>query len=169
MKRSKEFYLSVLKNHGLDGSDEFRYQMLDRMRQDCNYYLSLKGRRQKSLWTGNELLQITIMRALYYTFKEKPEWISSKEISDLKAKMLRRMETSVGRYSLVNVYSTCERDGLLYCSGNVIQGFIGTLSEARKFAKDTEKVNGNRIRVAVVDEVNTTGTITVKNMLVLTI
>lgn len=50
-------------------------------------------------------------------------------------------------YSLINVFR--ERDG--FVDGNWIQDFVGTLEEATQCARDTEKANGGRISVAVVE------------------
>lgn len=38
MRKSKSEYIELLKEYGLWGSDSFRYQMLDRLRTDCEYY-----------------------------------------------------------------------------------------------------------------------------------
>lgn len=56
------------------------------------------------------------------------------------------------RYSLINV--ACERDGLI--DGNWVQDCTGTLIDAIKRARETERVNSYRITVAVVEGVNST-------------
>lgn len=60
----------------------FRYMMIDRLRQDCKYYLGYGGRNPKNLWAGNEKDQIENMRALWNSFPEedKPEWLTWEEI-----------------------------------------------------------------------------------------
>lgn len=58
----------------------------------------------------------------------------------------RRGESIAMRYSLINV---AEQQGNIV-SGVWIQDFTGTLKEAKQFAKETEAVNGYRIKVAVV-------------------
>ena len=52
-------------------------------------------------------------------------------------------------FSLINISF---RDESLV-SGNWIQNVIGSLEEAIERAKSTEKANGNKIEVAVVDEI----------------
>lgn len=52
------------------------------------------------------------------------------------------------RYSLINVSN--EQNG--FVDGNWIQDFNGSFEKACEFARETEKVNSNRITVAVVDE-----------------
>ena len=51
------------------------------------------------------------------------------------------------RYSLINV--ACEKNE--YVDGAWLQNHTGTLQTAIKAARDTEKANSNRIKVAVVD------------------
>ena len=65
-----------------DGSNTQRirfsgYQLLDRLRSDCEYYLNYGNRHPKSLWAGDEKLQIEFMIKLHESFKEdeKPEWL----------------------------------------------------------------------------------------------
>lgn len=67
----------------------FRYMMLDRMRQDCNYYLGYGNRNPDQLWAGNEKDQIENMKALWNTFpdEDKPEWLTWEEIDILARKM----------------------------------------------------------------------------------
>ena len=40
----------------------FKYQLLDRLRSDCEYYLNYGNRHPKSLWAGDEKLQIEFMK-----------------------------------------------------------------------------------------------------------
>lgn len=54
------------------------------------------------------------------------------------------------KYSLVNV--SAEKDG--YVDGVWICNYTGTLIGAIKEARDTEKANSNRIKVAVVDDIS---------------
>lgn len=67
----------------------FRYMMLDRMRQDCNYYLGYGNKNPKNLWAGNEKDQIENMKALWNSFidEDKPEWLTWEEINELAKRM----------------------------------------------------------------------------------
>lgn len=71
----------------------FRYMMLDRMRQDCEYYLNYGNRNPKSLWALNEQDQIDNMKALWNTFPEEdtPEWLTWEEILEYERKMCGEM------------------------------------------------------------------------------
>lgn len=56
----------------------FRYMMLSRLKQDCNYYLNYGGQNPNCLWAKDETSQIENMIALWKTFDddEKPEWLT---------------------------------------------------------------------------------------------
>jgi len=68
---------------------KFRYMMLDRMRQDCDYYLRIKAGSPYILWAQNEKAQIENMIALWNTFSEedKPEWLTWDELKEYAHKM----------------------------------------------------------------------------------
>lgn len=60
----------------------FRYMMLDRMRQDCDYSLNHCGGSENVLWAKNKQAQIDNMKALWKTFPENdtPEWLTWNDI-----------------------------------------------------------------------------------------
>ena len=63
------------------------YQLLDRLRSDCEYFLSAGNRAEKHLWTGSVRAQIAKMRELYDTLPEKPEWLTKETIDDYAERM----------------------------------------------------------------------------------
>lgn len=63
------------------------YQLLDRLRSDCEYFLGAGNRAEKHLWTGSVRAQIAKMRELYDTLPEKPEWLTKKTIDDYAERM----------------------------------------------------------------------------------
>lgn len=67
--------------------ERFEYMLLDRLRQDCDYYLNYAGRNPKSLWAGNEQQQIDKMRELYNSVPEKPLWLTREQIDEYAARM----------------------------------------------------------------------------------
>lgn len=69
---------------------KFRYMMLDRMRQDCDYYLRIGGS-GKCLWADNEKDQIENMKALWNSFpeKDKPEWLTWEELLEYERKITK--------------------------------------------------------------------------------
>jgi hypothetical protein len=75
---------SIIEEHKdiLKAEDTFRYQMLSRLKQDCEYYLNYGNRAKKHLWAGDEAEQILMMKELWKSFKEdgKPEWLTWEEV-----------------------------------------------------------------------------------------
>ena len=67
----------------------FRYQLLDRLRTDCNYYLGFGNRDSRFLWAGNAAKQIAYMIAIWNSFPQdqKPEWLSLTQIYDYEVRM----------------------------------------------------------------------------------
>lgn len=68
----------------------FDYQLLDRLRSDCRYYLD--GHRNPDLlWAGSVEDQIKEMRKLYNSFPsdKKPQWITEEDINHFEAEMLK--------------------------------------------------------------------------------
>lgn len=63
------------------------YQLLDRLRSDCEYFLGAGNRAEKHLWTGSVRAQIAKMRELYDTLPEKPEWLTKETIDDYAERM----------------------------------------------------------------------------------
>lgn len=67
--------------------DEYNYMLLDRLKQDCEYYLGNGNRNAKYLWAGNEDGQIAEMRKIYNQLKEKPEWLTIDDINNYAKEM----------------------------------------------------------------------------------
>ena len=55
----------------------FRYQLLDRLRSDCEYYLNYGNRHPKTLWAGDG---------------EKPEWLTMDKILEYSKRMIAQEE-----------------------------------------------------------------------------
>lgn len=70
-------------------TSEFKYQLLARMQQDCEYFLGNGARHPKHLWAGNVEEQIASMRALHESFPvdAKPEWLTTEQIDDYAKRM----------------------------------------------------------------------------------
>lgn len=65
----------------------YEYQLLDRLRQDCEYFLGEGQRNEKHLWAGNIDAQIKKMRDLYDMLPDKPEWLTSEAINSFAERM----------------------------------------------------------------------------------
>lgn len=70
----------------------FDYMLLDRLRQDCNYYLGNGGRSARQLWATDETKQIAKMKEIYNSFSddEKPEWLTYEDILDYEKQMISK-------------------------------------------------------------------------------
>ena len=69
---------------------EYRYMLLDRLKQDCEYFLGNgNGNAEHSLWAKDIDEQIAKMKELYNSFTDdqKPEWITMEDIDNYEKKM----------------------------------------------------------------------------------
>lgn len=59
-----------------------QYQMLDRLKSDCEYYLGYGYRDPKCLWAKSEKDQVEEMKKIWNSFSrdEKPEWLTWSQI-----------------------------------------------------------------------------------------
>ena len=80
---------SFLNNLQEQEDKEFRYQMLGRLKSDCDYYLGNGNRNERHLWAKDVDKQIAKMRDLHGLFKDedKPEWLTAEDIDNYEAKM----------------------------------------------------------------------------------
>ena len=85
----EKHYLKESIEDVLKKDDEFRYQLLGRLKSDCDYYLGNGNRNDKHLWAGNVKDQIQTMKDLYNSFSDdkKPEWISMEDIEKYDKEM----------------------------------------------------------------------------------
>lgn len=74
----------------------FRYMMLSRMKQDCDYYLRMGTNNPKHLWAQDEKSQIENMAAIWKTFDkdDRPEWLTWGDIVYYAIKMGVRFYTA---------------------------------------------------------------------------
>lgn len=71
--------------------EKFNYQLLDRLKSDCKYYLGYGNLNKKHLWAGNEKEQIEKMKKLYNSFSDdkKPEWLTYEQILQYEKLMIK--------------------------------------------------------------------------------
>ena len=74
----------------------FRYMMLDRLRQDCEYYIRNNFTSGNTLWAGNAKAQIENMKALWNTFakEDTPEWLTWDDILEFERKMVKGADSN---------------------------------------------------------------------------
>ena len=70
---------------------KFRYMMLDRLRQDCEYYIRNNFKTGNALWAKDEKAQIENMKTLWKTFEpnDTPEWLTWEDILEFERKMCK--------------------------------------------------------------------------------
>ena len=68
-------------------SDSLKYQMLDRLKSDCEYFLGNGNKYPSSLYMKNVDDQIEAMKRIWDLLKEKPEWLTLDQIKEFKNKM----------------------------------------------------------------------------------
>ena len=65
-------------------TDSFLYSLLDRLKQDCEYYLGNGNRGSKYLWALDESEHINEMKAIYNHLEVKPNWLTLQEIENFE-------------------------------------------------------------------------------------
>ena len=63
------------------------YQLLSRLKSDCDYYLGEGGRAEKHLWAGDVKAQIAKMLDLYALLPKKPKWLTLEDIEHYEQQM----------------------------------------------------------------------------------
>lgn len=65
----------------------FQYQMLSRLKSDCEYYLGHGNRNENHLWAGNVVDHITEMKNRWNALAAKPEWLTMEQINEYERRM----------------------------------------------------------------------------------
>lgn len=70
----------------------FRYMMLDRLRQDCNYSLNYCDGSENVLWAKDKKSQIENMKAIWKTFEpdDTPEWLTWDDILEFERRLMKK-------------------------------------------------------------------------------
>lgn len=73
----------------IDKNKRFQYQMLDRLRCDCDYYLGYGERNSSVLPSKDEREHIEAMKNIWLSFpeEERPEWLTWKQILEYEKAM----------------------------------------------------------------------------------
>lgn len=87
----KEDLKIIFKNKYKPHPKTFEYQLLARLKADCDYYLGFGNRSTNRLWADNEREQIEKMKELYNDFPadEKPEWLTWEQILQYEKEMVQ--------------------------------------------------------------------------------
>lgn len=79
---------SLLDKYKLNGDDRFRYMMLSRLQSDCKYVLGAAEGNTRHLWVKDDIkTHCALMRELYNSLPEKPDWISLEDIDNYEKEM----------------------------------------------------------------------------------
>lgn len=126
--------LSAIKDV-LDSDLSYRYQFLDRLRTDCDYYMGYGNRNEQNLWAKNEKDQIAYMKAIWDSFSEseKPEWFSYEDILRYEKEMINPTQKGVEQMAENNSHGANE---MQYAGG-----------EAYRFFYDNEDNSAERNRL----------------------
>ena len=77
------------------GGERFCCMFLDRLRSDCNYFLSYGNANEKDLWAGDVNSHMDLMEDIYtavFADNEIPLWLTMKEIREYRVKMLEALK-----------------------------------------------------------------------------
>ncbi len=65
-------------------TDSYLYMLLERLQEDCKYYLGNGNRNSKYLWSLNESEHINEMKGIYNYLEIKPDWLTMQEIENFE-------------------------------------------------------------------------------------
>lgn len=114
-----------------------RYELLGRMKSDCDYYLGYGNHDKSRLWALDEKLQIAYMKALWNSFgtDEKPEWLSLDRIAEYSEKMavkrpsMEQLATAYVKYLEKQEWLTDDFDRAVY--KNMLKNVYGILATTK--------------------------------------
>lgn len=85
-----------VKRHGR--TDSYLYQILDRMRGDCDYFLNYGNRCITHLWANNPAEQIEYMKTIWNYLEVKPVWLTMEQIENYEKQMVLSVEQYKGLF-----------------------------------------------------------------------
>jgi hypothetical protein len=81
-------YLKLFEDYENTEKDEFHYMFLDKLRNDCEYFLHYGNGSENVLPSKNIEEHIATMKETWEKLPIKPEWLSYEQIEDYERKML---------------------------------------------------------------------------------
>lgn len=128
--KASETIQNVIEN----SSTRFKYQLLSRLKSDCNYYLGYGNRNKNVLWSGSEEQQIIDMKALLDSFDRhnKPEWLTIIDIWEYEIKMTNKISMKEAKL-LIYLGDSKYLDGIIkYEKANNIKSDLLIIDEVVK-------------------------------------
>lgn len=103
MPITQEFTIQTKKEF-VSRKEHFQYQMLYRLKSDCEYYLGYGYRNPNCLWAKTEDGQIEEMKKIWNSFSddEKPEWLTWKQIEKYERDIVFQKKIKPGIRFMVN-------------------------------------------------------------------
>ena len=81
-------------------SNKFKYMLLDRLKNDCEYFLDAGNGDERALLAGSVAKQIEEMKKLYEQLSEKPEWLSSDDINNYEKEMNNLLKNKIINFNI---------------------------------------------------------------------
>lgn len=118
-------------NYDRNKNYEFDYMLLDRLVQDCKYYLGNGNRFDGNLWAGSVDKQIAKMKELWNKFPEdmKPEWLSMEDIENYEKEMTAEKKTE---RRVLGEYKSIKNEDIESANKEEIQLYYKFMNEIRE-------------------------------------
>ena len=121
------------------------YQLLDRLRTDCEYFLGAGNRAEKHLWAGSVYAQIVKMRELYDALPQKPDWLTKEMIDDYAERMAPQYQV-VAYHHFENGFDEKLDYQTLEEAEKAAQGYVDGMMESDGFAYDGAAIYDQQAR-----------------------
>ena len=121
------------------------YQLLDRLRTDCEYFLGAGNRAEKHLWAGSVYAQIVKMRELYDALPQKPDWLTKEMLDDYAERMAPRYQV-VAYHHFENGFDEKLDYQTLEEAEKAAQGYVDGTMESDGFAYDGAAIYDQQAR-----------------------
>lgn len=130
---------------------EYNYMLLDRLKQDCEYFLGNGNGNVDTLWAKDIDEQITKMKELYNSFTddEKPEWITIDDINNYEKEMKeynKEKKTEVTERDLSKDLYQDEANRRIHTRLEFLDVYLEGLEKALK-DNDTDSIISNKSKI----------------------
>ena len=130
---------------------EYNYMLLDRLKQDCEYFLGNGNGNVDTLWAKDIDEQITKMKELYNSFTddEKPEWITIDDINNYEKEMKeynKEKKTEVTERDLSKDLYQDEANRRIHTRLEFLDVYLEELEKALK-NNDTDNIILNKSKI----------------------
>lgn len=142
---SEKSNISLIDKYKLNGDDSFRYMMLSRLQSDCKYVLNNELCDLRHLWVVDDpKTHCELMRELYKSLPEEPDWITLEDIDTYEKEMLEKCKSNINEAeepeeTIENKYKFTE-----FCKDKLSN--LGTI-----------KVQGKDIKIAFIQDIRDFG------------